>query len=413
MINRFDNGCTELLIRHEVSNRKHIPGESISDYYNDLYKYADQARGHISDQEFFYIFLRGLNVELQKQIISQNPQNALEALNYAKNLSDIMENEEISAIERIKNELEENGQASSIKINEGKIDFQTFINFVQDTVEALNHIRELIGAQNFDNISSNFDFDKYTRDWSFYENSGNSCSLNIVNSDMKHEIDIEEGNYFSKIERYIHQESFHPDGSEFLQNNMDGDIVENEVYSNDEWEDHNGDLCCESIEINCMHIENQNENEYEKILDVIKKYNESHSPVYKPHVFGPRKFSFTNSHHSSIDRTQKRHNKGNSTDRNWLWRKSKQKNDFRGRKCNFQDSRINPDQIYRNYGKKEIHKRENLNLKDSGSNYRSYIRKHRKMGTWPNFSKRGFYNFNNFRLRGKHWVENKAYRNQP
>ena len=48
-----------------------------------------------------------------------------------------------------------------MKIKEEKVDFQVFRNFVQDTVEALNYIREVIWAGNFENNSSNFDFEKY------------------------------------------------------------------------------------------------------------------------------------------------------------------------------------------------------------------------------------------------------------
>ena len=151
-------------------------------------------------------------------------------------------------------------------------------------------------------------------------------------------------------------------------------------------------MCDEKIEINSFQIETQNENAYDKILNVIRKYNESHSPVFKPNVFGPEESTFTNGQQSQRHKMQKkrkkrkgiRNKKGN---RNWTGGENKHRNDFQENKCNFRDCWRNPDHIYRNYRENEVWKQKYLNPNHHGNHYKQ---KHRKMGTWPDFSKRVF-----------------------
>jgi hypothetical protein len=206
----------------------------------------------------------------------------------------------------------------------------------------------------------------------------------------------------------VHQEIFDLDGSEFLQNNMEGNNFENEVYFNEERESSGRDVGKENIEINCIQIEN------EKILEVINRQNEKHSPVFEPHGLGyTEKFSFEDVYQPSRDKTQMKQKKGKSIDRNWKGRKGKRGNGLQGRTCNFLDHRSNPDLIYSIYEENMPHKGRNQNPNKHGNNYKNYIQNQRKIGTWPDFSRRGFYNFNSWRRRGEHRVENQAYRNKP
>ena len=225
---------------------------------------------------------------------------------------------------------------------------------------------------------------------------------------MEHKTDIEEVNCFPQIEQEIQQESFDLDGSEFLQKNMDRNNVENEVYFNEERENNGSDVGNENIEINCVQIEN------EKILEVINRQNEKHSPAFEPHGLGyTEKFSFEDVYQPSRYKTQMKRKKGKSIERNWKGKKGKRGNELQGKTCNFLDHRSNPDLFYRNCEENGAHKRRNRNPKYNGNNYKNYIQDNRKMGTSPDFSKRGFYNFNNWRRRGKHRAENQAYRDKP
>ena len=140
LLARFDDNSIEIVTRSKLGNRKLKPGESISDYYTEVRTYADQIE--ITDQELLYIFISGLNLDMQKHLVCQNPDSCEAAVAQAKALQQVSKlSQPSSAIEQLKNELKET-QVSALS-NEQNPGFQdTMLDFMKETVNTLKGVQE-------------------------------------------------------------------------------------------------------------------------------------------------------------------------------------------------------------------------------------------------------------------------------
>ena len=87
MIKRFDDDKISIVMRSRINRRRLKTNETVSDFYNELRKESQKINP--TDKELKYFFMRALPIELQTQIIVQNPETPDEALNISKTLEQI------------------------------------------------------------------------------------------------------------------------------------------------------------------------------------------------------------------------------------------------------------------------------------------------------------------------------------
>ncbi len=139
LIARFDDNSIDIVIRSKLSNRKLKSGESIAEYYNELRTHADQIQ--ISDQELLYIFISGLNVDMQKHLVCQNPESCEQAVSQAKALQQVSKMGQSNAIEQLKCDLKDN-QVSALSSGHDA-DFQnSVLDFMSETVSAMRSVQD-------------------------------------------------------------------------------------------------------------------------------------------------------------------------------------------------------------------------------------------------------------------------------
>ena len=87
MIKRFDDDKISIVMRSRINRRRLKTNETMLDFYNELRKESQKINP--TDKELKYFFMRALPIELQTQIIVQNPETPDEALNISKTLEQI------------------------------------------------------------------------------------------------------------------------------------------------------------------------------------------------------------------------------------------------------------------------------------------------------------------------------------
>ena len=109
LVTRFDDERINLVIRAKIDKRKLKNGESVTDFFSELRKWADKI--DLDDGALLYSFVSGLSPAMTQLVVGKNPQTALEAYSYAKTLHEIKtlhqpDEQKPSAVEALKKELQ-------------------------------------------------------------------------------------------------------------------------------------------------------------------------------------------------------------------------------------------------------------------------------------------------------------------
>ncbi len=169
LILRFDDQNIDMIIRAKLNKRKLKEEETVSEYYADLQKLV--AKIEVSNNEFLWIFLNGLNTNMRNHIANQGVDNITDAFTAAKRFQQLnfWDQPEFSE-KNEKNEKSEKSNSHSLVPNKEHEKMQETMEKLTDALTRMKMPNDLPCDANINFAMPQENGQKYQDNWNFSQN---------------------------------------------------------------------------------------------------------------------------------------------------------------------------------------------------------------------------------------------------